>query len=646
MTAFYHHSRLLRCRAPQGAVPCGTPVRLCADCALPEGASALVRLWEEGKSESFVPMTLDGCTAAATVVMPDRPCLVWYFFVLRLPDGETRYYGADSGEGVFSFSEPRAYQITVFDGAFETPKAFREGVAYQIFPDRFRRSSWEDFHARAQAHIAKGRHPRLHERWSENAEYLPAPGQSHYAPDDYFGGDLQGIREKLPYLASLGVTWIYLNPIFEAASNHRYNTADYLCVDPFLGTNDDFAALCRDARALGIRILLDGVFSHTGSDSRYFNKEGAYPEKGAYQGTDSPYYDWYTFTAYPDQYDCWWGFPTLPNVRELTPSYAGFIAGEAGVLAQWAKRGAAGWRLDVADELPDDFIRLLRSRLKAIDPEQVLLGEVWEDCSNKFGPEGRRDYVDGDLLDSAMNYPFSEQVVGFLTGKQNASALQAGLGLLREHYPKPFFDACLNLLSSHDNIRAQTLLSGAPDRRTLSREQQAVWRPTPESARLGRLRMIPATAIQVAHPGVPCVYYGDEAGMTGMSDPFNRETYPWGGEDQPLQEKMAKLLRARGACRALREGRCRMGALAEDVFALLRWTDDGKSCALLTVNRAERDAVCRIAADAFPEGPDGETPVPLAGAYQEVLTGAHAVFSDSIDVTVPPVGAQLWIRED
>ena len=505
MSEFFHHSRLLRCRTPQGAATTGQTVHIAADTALPQGTEHILRLWIEGEAERLIPMRRENGRVLAEVPMPERPCLVWYFFVLRLPDGHTLYYGARSGEGMFVKHEPEAYQITVYDPAFTTPRAFCEGVCYQIFPDRFKRSSWEDFRVRAGAHTARGRHIVLHDRWSEPPLDRPGPGQAHYTPNDYFGGDLNGIRQKLPYLASLGVTWLYLNPIFEADSNHRYNTADYLAIDPILGSEDDLAALCREARAHGIRIMLDGVFSHTGADSRYFNREGRYGDLGAYQSKASPYYEWYSFAEHPDSYECWWGFPTLPNVKELTPSYVDFIAGENGVLAHWARCGATSWRLDVADELPDDFIRILRRRVKQLDPEGVLLGEVWEDCSNKFAGSVRRDYVDGDVLDSAMNYPFSEAVVRFLTGKADAYRLNDELATLREHYPKPFFDASLNLMTSHDNVRTQTMLSGAPDRMALPREAQARYRPSERDARLGRRRMPLAAAIQAAFPGVPCI---------------------------------------------------------------------------------------------------------------------------------------------
>lgn len=640
METFFHHSRLLRCRNPQGAAPCGQTVAITAVGGESLRSQAVwLRLWQEGVGETLLPMERRGDTLHAAVSLPDRPCLIWYFFIIRKPDGQTLYYGGSSGEGGFYAHEPPAWRITVYDGAFTTPAWFRHALVYQIFPDRFRRSSWEDFHARAEAHRRRGRTLRLHDRWLEPPAWQPEPGEKDYVPDDYFGGDLNGIREKLPYLQSLGVTCLYLNPIFEAASNHRYNTADYLAIDPLLGTEADFVRLCGEARERGIRIMLDGVFSHTGSDSRYFNRDGHYEEPGAYQGPASPYYEWYRFRNFPDDYECWWNFETLPNVEERTPSYIDFIAGENGVLSYWAARGATSWRLDVADELPDDFIRILRTRVKANDPEGVLLGEVWEECSDKRGPEGRRGYVDGDALDSAMDYPFADAVLDFLLGRCDAAAFSGRLMALREWYPEPFYQAQLNLLSSHDVVRAQTVLSGAPSRFEATREQQAAYRPTPEQAALGRERFLLATAIQMVYPGVPCVYYGDEAGMTGMADPFNRGAYPWGREEADILKRVERLMRLRHDLDVLQTGRCRMGALTGDGFGIIRFTDD--ACLLLVVNRGDAPLTFTVAPDLFPEGPDGETPMPLDGTFTDETGGSAGPILGCTE-TVPPRAA--WIR--
>ncbi len=643
MYTMYHHSRLLQYRSPQGAVACNTCVRLAAEAAGDDVAQVFLRLWREDVGEQLVEMRREGGRVVADVTMPERPCLVWYFFVIHTSEGQTYYYGTESGEGMFVMHEPQAYQITVYDGAFTTPQHIREGIAYQIFPDRFKRSSWEDFRGRAQYHARLGRFLRIHDRWSEEICIDPSPGQRYYSPDDFYGGDLNGIREKLPYLAGLGITMLYLNPVFESPSNHRYDTADYNRIDPILGSGEEFCQLCREARGHGIRIMLDGVFSHTGADSRYFDKYSRYDELGAYESPDSPYSGWYTFFKFPDEYACWWNFPALPNVNELNPAYSAFITGETGVLSHWAGCGATSWRLDVADELPDEFIRSIRARIKQNDPEGVLMGEVWEDCSNKYGPGGRRGYVNGDELDCVMNYPFTDATIAFLTGRIDAHGYNHRLQTLREHYPRPLYEACLNLLGSHDIVRPATALAGAPDRNALNRAQQRVYTPSAADAARGKRRLVLGTALQCALPGVPCIYYGDEAGMTGMADPFNRGTYPWGSEDRDLLGAFTRLLNARRDTPALRSGLCRMGALSPEVFAVVRYTADGQSAAVLLINRSEHAQTVTLDPDSLNEGPDACVHAALPAALSDVLTGETAAAEGKLSVTLPPVTARLYL---
>lgn len=644
MKQFYHHTRLIDYRNPQGAVPCGSSVTLAADvfgdCA---EAEIFLRLWTDEAGEFLLPVPVRDGRAEITLTLPDTPGLVWYFFVLRMPDGSTRYYGGRSGQGALTAEAPASFRITVYDGAYETPAWFSEGMCYQIFPDRFFRSSWEDFHARIGAHAAMGRHLRVHERWSEAPLDTPAPGQKQYEPDDFFGGDLNGIRKKLDYIASFGVTCLYLNPIFHSSSNHRYNTADYHRIDPLLGSEEEFRLLCSEARARGMRIMLDGVFSHTGSDSLYFNREGHFgSDVGAYRDPDSPYAEWYDFECWPDRYNSWWGFSTLPNVKELTPSYVDFIAGENGVLAHWARAGATSWRLDVADELPDEFIRILRKRLKQLDPEGVLLGEVWDEPTAKRGPEGRRGYVNGDELDSVMNYCFTDAVIDFLTGRCDAFGFADEMMFLREQYPAPFYRAALNIVGSHDVERVMTRLSGAPSRHTMSREEQRKYRPAPENADLARRRMPLAAALQTVLPGVPCLYYGDEAGLTGMGDPYNRGTYPWGKEDKDLLETLRTVYLCRRDSEALRRGTCRMGALHPEVFCVVRETD--ASQAVLFVNRSMQPQQVQLTASDLTEGPDARGALQLTGDYVD-QNGQTYRADGAFSLTLPPVSAAIYQRK-
>ena len=324
-----------------------------------------------------------------------------YFYYFDLYTDFRRIVRGPDNCGVVSWQEGESWQITVYEADFETPDPIKGKVFYQIFPDRF---------CEGVENKPMPFPDRLYQA-DKHAEPFWQPNEvGGHLNEDYFGGDLKGIQMKLPYLREMGVDYLYLNPIFEAHSNHRYNTADYLNVDPLLGTNEDFETLCAEARKYGIGIVLDGVFSHTGSDSRYFNREGRYGEGGAYRDPNSPYRSWYDFDSkYKGGYRSWWGFETLPEVNEETPSYVEFITGEGGVIDTWLRRGAAGFRLDVADELPDEFIEKVRTAVKRVGPDKFLLGEVWEDATTKFGFDKRRTYLLGKGLDSVMNYPLQER---------------------------------------------------------------------------------------------------------------------------------------------------------------------------------------------------------------------------------------------
>ncbi len=659
-----HHSRLLRFRSPFGAVRAGEAVTLRLwVTARYANATVALRLWINNR-ERLLPMQGKagdgGVYFEAAADMPKEPGLVWYYFLLTPPNGKTLFYGGEGGEGALYSHEPPGYQITVYDPAFTVPRAFREGILYQIFPDRFRRSELfqNGTNPGIAYHRALGRRVRVQEDWSAQPAYLPEEGQEDYAPNDFYCGDLYGIIEALPYLKSLHVDTLYLNPVFESASNHRYDTADYKRVDPVLGGNEALLALTEAAKQQGIRLMLDGVFSHTGADSVYFNKYARYPSVGAYQSKASPYRSWYDFRPrYEHGYRCWWGFPELPEVDELDEGYTRFVAGEKdSLLSYWAERGVTSWRLDVADELPDAFIALLRARLKAADPNGVLLGEVWEDASNKVSYGGLRMYVQGKTLDCAMGYPFRNAVAAYLLYQTDAHALSHELQTLREHYPKPFYYASMNLLSTHDTVRALTMLSGAPDRDALTREAQAEFALTPEAQAIGRTRLILAAAIQMTLPGVPSIYYGDEAGMVGMADPFNRAAYPWGQEDGELLEYYRTLTALRSKNPALRAGYCRMGAVNADVFAILRYTSSGRdafleeapeAAVLLLCNRSPEPQQIVFDAASLSEGPDAAVPCPLDGVFYDVLTHQEWTFSDSTLVAaLPPHGMLLLQKGD
>ena len=528
----YFDSRDPACKSPFGAVPCGTEVSFAVFCTDEENiVSGALHVTEEfAGREQTVPLTLSGGAWRCVYAAPRRPELAWYRFSLRRRSGETVTLAQR--------------QLTVYEERGAAPDWFGRGVSYQIFPDRFCRSRVPD-----PAGLVGDR--TVHENWQDTPEFRPDErGEIHNR--DFFGGDLAGIISKLDYLKSLGVTTLYLNPIFEAASNHRYNTADYMAIDPMLGTAEDFRALCREAHARGMRVLLDGVFNHTGSASRYFNADGFYPELGAAQSKDSPYYNWYHFTHWPDSYDAWWGIKTLPAVEENQASYRDFIIrSEDSVVRHWLRCGADGWRLDVADELPDDFIAELRQAMDAEKPDCLLLGEVWEDGSNKIAYDRRRKYLLGRETHGLMNYPFRTAALDWLCGG-DAAAFRESIEQLRENYPSPAFYSAMNFLSTHDTPRILTLLGGEPT--PADKAERAAAQLSPAGRELARRRLMLGALLLYTFPGSPTVYYGDEAGMEGYEDPLNRRAFPWGAEDEELLRWYRKLGQLRGGRPSLQRG--------------------------------------------------------------------------------------------
>ncbi len=528
----YFDSRDPACKSPFGAVPCGTEVSFAVFCTDEENiVSGALHVTEEfAGREQTVPLTLSGGAWRCVYAAPRRPELAWYRFSLRRRSGETVTLAQR--------------QLTVYEEYGAAPDWFGRGVSYQIFPDRFCRSRVPD-----PAGLVGDR--TVHENWQDTPEFRPDE-RGEIRNRDFFGGDLAGIISKLDYLKSLGVTTLYLNPIFEAASNHRYNTADYMAIDPMLGTAEDFRALCREAHARGMRVLLDGVFNHTGSASRYFNADGFYPDLGAAQSKDSPYYNWYHFSHWPDSYDAWWGIKTLPAVEENQASYRDFIIrSEDSVVRHWLRCGADGWRLDVADELPDDFIAELRQAMDAEKPDCLLLGEVWEDGSNKIAYDRRRKYLLGRETHGLMNYPFRTAALDWLCGG-DAAAFRESMEQLRENYPSPAFYSAMNFLGTHDTPRILTLLGGEPT--SADKAERAAARLSPAGRELALRRLMLGALLLYAFPGSPTVYYGDEAGMEGYEDPLNRRTFPWGQEDEGLLRWYRRLGQLRGGRPSLQQG--------------------------------------------------------------------------------------------
>ena len=568
-------------REPSGPLPEGSEVTFRLHCD--EATSVVLRTWmDEELCYTMVPTEKDVWELGLR--LPKHQGLFWYYFIVYRQDGRTVRYGNAydklGGEGaIYEQGDPESFQITVYDRNYRTPDFMHGANIYQIFPDRFYKAKTAEVDRRTDR--------QMHKSWNEDVMLYNDPRTGNYDPVDFFGGTLTGIQEKLPYLKELGINILYLNPIFQSRSNHHYDTGDYLKIDSLLGNEEEFKALCAAAEKLGMRIMLDGVFSHTGDDSIYFNRYGTYKSIGAYQGPNSPYYTWYTFRSFPDDYKSWWGFTSLPECRKDNPEYQDFMFKDRkGVVPYWIHAGACGWRLDVADELSMDFLRKLRTAAKKASPDAVVLGEVWEDASNKIAYGETRCYCSGDTLDSVMNYPLRSAILYFMTGKTSAYDLVRLIRHQEEVYPPQFRYALMNLLGSHDRCRALNILAGR-EGFDLSREEQSKVRLTPDEYELATRRLRKCVDIICALPGCPTIYYGDEVGLTGCPDPFCRRTFPWGREDKELQTYIAAKLNHRQNSDVLKYGHCAVEATDDDTLVITRTLGAFDALGVPTISRGK-----------------------------------------------------------
>lgn len=606
----------LEYREPVGAVKSGESVRLSVK--ILSGAIrniSVVIISENGRKE--LPLNeINGNIRSVSFKAPDYGAALWYSFKIETPEGSHWLCPDKTGfKGKLYGREEGAFRLTVYLKDFETPAWFKKATMYQIFPDRFGFTP-EDGTAKrgVEYHKALGQTAELHASLDEPVRYLPRPFEESYIPDDFYGGTFKGIENKLPYLKELGINCLYLNPIVEARSNHRYDASDYMRPDPILGTTDDFEHLCRAAADMGIHIILDGVYSHTGADSVYFNKYGHYDSIGACQSEKSPYYPWFDFKHYPDSYRSWWGFTELPEVEETNPEYDEFIiSGENSVVKTWLRRGASGWRLDVADEIPDNVLSRIREAVKSIDPDAPIIGEVWDDAVIKSSYGRLRNYALGYSLDSVMNYPLRNAILDFLHERTDACALRDFLIAQQMNYPPHMYYALMNMLGTHDVDRLRTNLATDVNIRSISREDQLKLNFSEKSLkRAEKLEKIGA-AILYSIPGVPSLYYGDEQGMCGVCDPFNRAPFIETGSE--LHEEYKKLINTRRGSDVLTTGKVMYFAASPEVLMILRFIKDGtdvfgnaaENGAYLTViNRSEEkryfEADCTFAGKGFVPG--------------------------------------------
>ncbi len=498
-----------------------------------------------------------------------------YYYKYEVKSNETIFYGAgEKGtelKEIKNGSNDGLIQLLVHLDTENKPEWIYGGTMYHIFIDRFRKSG----------KCKPKKTAVMNNDWYNGIpQFADVPG-GYVENNMFFGGDLYGVIEKLDFIKSLGVNCLYLSPVFEAYSNHKYDTSDYMSIDSMFGSEKAFDELIKEAKKRDMHIILDGVFNHTGSDSIYFNKKGTYDSVGAYQSKESPYYEWYNFKDYPDEYECWWDVKILPRVKSDTESYRRFILGDGGVIEKWMKKGVDGFRLDVADELSDDFLRILNKKLKSINPQGIIYGEVWEDASNKIAYGTRKRYFLGNELDSVMNYPLRDAIIEYIK-YGNAELFTNTCRTLYSHYPKANADALMNVLGTHDTERILTVLGGENGdgytNKELSVKKMTVGQ---RKKAINMLKL--AYSIVATVPGIPCIYYGDEAGMEGYRDPFNRLPYPWEKEDKELLDYYTKIGKIRSKEKLFKKGYFDIVECTSNLLAFARY--DENEFALIIVNR-------------------------------------------------------------
>lgn len=537
------NSRKIECKSPYGAVKCGEKLSLHFPIAAWVSVDKMYVFIRLGDVSTPVEMRFEksenGFSVYTADYVFDAAGIYYYRFEMRNRDGVWYYGRGENGESVCGENLPE-WQLTVYKSTYKTPDFAKGNIIYHIFVDRFNRADG----------VKTKRKYRLHESFSESPEVVSADGK--YYADDFFGGNFNGIREKLDYLEELGVGIIYLSPIFKAYSNHRYDTGDYLKVDELLGTEDDFKRLLDAAHEKGMKIILDGVFNHSGADSLYFNKFGTYDSLGAYQSKSSPYYDWYYFKKFPDEYACWWGCDNVPDLNKSNKDYRALVFGKNGVVEKWQKLGADGWRLDVVDELPIDFVNLLIKKIKSVNKDALVIGEVWEDASTKVSYGELRPYLLGDQLDGTMNYPFMNAIIAYVRDGDEKFFKDTVQSIL-ENYPKETVYCLMNSLGTHDTVRIINALSDVRAHGWSKTHKLGYKLPDSEYEK-AKKKLYLASVLQFTLPGIPSIFYGDEAGLQGFDDPINRRPYPWGSEDKEILMHYRKLGRIRRENRAVFSG--------------------------------------------------------------------------------------------
>ncbi len=574
----------------RGAFPCGTNIEFTVETPRILGASAVVlRIAEDGKGDRDIPLeftdTDKGVDIYRTVLDTAELCGgkengLFYYEFLFLRGDDTLF--TDTHNFV-DFTLERCsggrFLLLVHTEDFATPEWFKGRVMYHVFVDRFCRGAGE---------VGSRDDVVMNEDWDNGIMQYAEKNGDKLANNMFFGGNLWGVAEKLDYLKGLGVGVIYLSPVFKAYSNHKYDTGNYLAIDEMFGGETAFENLIARANELDIKIILDGVFNHTGDDSIYFDRYGKYGGVGAYSNPESAFRNWFRFREYPNRYETWWGIEILPKLNHTVTECRKFFTGKGGVAEKYIKMGIGGWRLDVADELSDDFLDELRVTVKdASQGEGIIIGEVWENAAEKIAYSRRRRYFRGAQLDSVMNYPLRNGVLSLLIYK-DARLLADVLKSIYASYPKCVCDSLMNLLGTHDTERIITVLGESEnDLSEVSNRELSERTLTPENReRAIKLQKLAAT-VQYTVYGVPSVFYGDEAGVEGYHDPFCRKTFPWGRECTELQDFYRLLGRIRADYGLFKDGEFCVDYAEGSVIAYSRYNEEQRITVVVNASDSE-----------------------------------------------------------
>jgi glycosidase len=673
-------------RVPFGAVMPGTEVILRFRTYHNDVESVRARVWDDAAGGQFFldlqPVATDvSCYDAA---QPDETCDFWqasltpaqpttYYYRFIVTDGTaTANYEDDAfRDGGWGEAHPDlkdwGWAIQVYDAGFEAVDWLQNAVMYQIFPDRFRNGrSNNDANVNAPRYgwpdnpldrIIRKAWTDLPEGYCRFYVNPATPCTESPRGRDYFGGDIMGVNQRLNYLRSLGVTAIYFNPVFDAASNHAYDTQDYYKIDPFFGTNKEFDQFLKAAEKAGIKVILDGVFNHVSSDSKYFDRYHHFADVGACESVDSPYRQWFTFfeeaggpCAGPNgpntmNYPAWFGFDSLPVLNKNNPDVQALIYSQNNSVGRyWLNRGADGWRLDVMGDgsFPADFWPEFREAIKATNPNAPIIGELWK----KFEILPK---VRGDQADTAMGYRFRNAILGFFGRVDDKGFVDDGqtdqppslfakkLISIREDNPDASYYTMMNILGSHDTQRILWLLT--PGER--NREEREF--NTANLAR-GKQLLELAAVVQMTTPGAPTIYYGDEVAMTGDDDPDDRRTFPWdgvgpfgSGGDGAMLAHYSFLTDLRRDNAVFRQGELTF-LLTDDTNRTLAYLmRTGDAAAVVAVNR--NDSSQTLVIDAEGMLPDAAALTDALGAVPGTVTAANG----TITVELPGLSAAVLL---